>query len=245
LGVKLLLRRWRIGEEGYDAEQTDEEETLPPRLPQDFQLLSDLEEGGLEAEAKRYVLARGVSERQVRRHKIGVSLVGRFAYRVVFPIFYKRKLRGIVARDFTGQQQPKYLFNNGVKPLYNMQPQAKGVILSEGVFKALRIERAIPGYCSVALLGHNLSEHQKEFLRGCKRVVVWPDPDKAGRRGAANVCEKLLSLGVETFVLPRVTEPADELRLQDLRVEFSFVQPYNVATSVLLFSTLQSWSNRL
>jgi len=174
--------------------------------------------------ALQYLLHRGVSKQQIVRYKVGATFVGNYAYRVVFPLWYNGKLQGFVARDIAGKE-PRYL-SGGRKALFNPRP-AETLILAEGVFKALRIERALNRPVS-ATLGRELTDYQLEQLQalGVGHVVLWPDPDKAGRQGCISSAELLRANGFDVSVVWPVSKPADEVSLDEIRQLYR-VRPYN------------------
>jgi len=199
-----------------------------PRLPQDFMRLTHCYDA-LDATARNYLLKRGITMEQIRKKKIGVSYFGNYAYRIIFPVWEEKKLRGIVARDFTGTQKPRYLNSHGDKYLYNFRT-APEVVLSEGVFKCLRLERVVGDrVVSAALLGHDITETQLgQLVTGkCRKVILWPDPDSVGRRGIVAVAEKILAFGIRIMVAANITIPADEEKLEVMRQRFdSGLVPY-------------------
>lgn len=221
-----VLRRLRV-EEDFDEPGIGEPLPAPDvHLPEDFhRLVTAVEE--LDVQAREYLLYRGITERQIRALNIGVSYVGRYAYRVLFPLYVRRTLRGIVARGFTERSKPKYLFNMGSKYLYHFNPDSETCILSEGVFKALRIQQ-VTRYCSAALLGHSLAPEQLKQMREskCRTVILYPDPDPAGWRGAVSVADRLCEeCAVEVYaVSPGM--PADEDSLKSIRHQTESAEPY-------------------
>ena len=222
----LVLRKLSIQTDeltsGGDVEETPPE---PVTLPRDFQLLTKAYDN-LDRQALNYLLKRGITREQIAENKIGVSYSGNLAYRIIFPVLVGKELKGIVARDFTGNQQPKYLNSKGDKYLYHFDPKAEVCILSEGVFKALRIAR-VTGANSAALLGHDLTPVQLDQLQksSCRRLILWPDPDLVGRKGVLGIIEKLSDLwdGTLEVVWP-IRTPADEMTLEDLGTSLNHIE---------------------
>jgi DNA primase len=169
---------------------------------------------------------------QIREKQIGVSFVGEYAYRVIIPVFSGSSLKGIVGRDFTGKQTPKYRNSRGDKYLFNFDPSHSRVILCEGVFKALRLEQALPRYNCCAMLGHDLTSLQEEQIRSgrCKEVLIWPDPDRAGTLGAIRTAD-LLSERFRVSVAWPLSLPADEASLNELQESARSVKPYGWRTA--------------
>lgn len=225
----LLKLSVRIAVSGFSIEEPEKDAVV--RLPADFQILSEAHDE-LDRTALQYLLDRGISPQQINRNRIGVSYIGPLAYRVIFPVYDARVLVGIVARDFTGRGKPKYLNSIGKKRLYNFNPLNPNLVLSEGVFKALRIERVTEA-CSAALLGRDLTDDQLEQVKNsaCRRVVIYYDPDVAGRRGAISVAEKLRAgWGGTVEVVKRVVVPADEDGFKNLRSNLLKVDPWSWKT---------------
>lgn len=229
--VAYLLRHWQLPQAdwGNDLLDADDKPIEPVHLPEDFTRLTnpriDWEEIALD-----YVLRRGITKEQIHRHKIGVSLIGRYAYRIVFPIYKDKRLHGIVGRDFTGKREPRYLFNVGEKALYGMRQGTQRVVLAEGVFKALRLAQALPcTYSCIAMLGHTLTEVQQAQLADVEEAVLWLDPDNVGVRGGFRVASALQAQGTQvSFVLPE--KPADDVPLWSLRRSFKARQPFSYGT---------------
>ncbi len=215
--VKAVLRELSITDSVDFAGSAPEEELPPVELPEDFQLLSDPHDE-LDREALRYLIDRGVTPAQIREKRIGVSYVGRYAYRIIFPVYVDGDLKGINARDFTGTSERKYLTNAGEKYLWGFDPRAETVVLAEGVFKALRLETATR-ISSAALLGHDLPERQREQIgrSALRRAILYPDPDLVGRRGFVKIADALSEIGIGVSVAWPVSVPADDAPPGDLR----------------------------
>jgi DNA primase len=142
----------------------------------------------------------------------------------VFPIYRDKALLGFNTRDFTSRQTPKYLISKGlIKPLYNFDAKSETVILSEGIIKALRIAQ-VTNFNSAALLGHDLTDLQLEQIQAsqCQHVILYPDLDMVGRRGALCIADKLSEHwnGSVSFVWP-ISGPADDVALPILKSDIS------------------------
>ena len=139
----------------------------------------------------------------------------------------------IVARDWTGQREPKYLNSTGEKSLWNIAKRegSQTLYLAEGIFKALAIEKVRPASRSVALLGHAITEAQLEQMHECRfrSAVVVPDPDRAGIRGATLIANRLNEAGIRcSLIYPTPTKQADEYTPEELSKVLEQVQPYNI-----------------
>lgn len=224
--IGYILRRLEVAATEIDGlgDLEPRKPQAPPELPSDFMVLDQVHDG-YDRMARRYLLNRGVLPEQIQTKRIGVSYVGRYAYRIVFPVWDGKKLRALVTRDFTGRREPRYLNSTGDKYLYNFSTSKAKVVLVEGIFKALRLEQVAEGYRCMALLGHDITAPQVEQLirireaRGAVSVLLWPDPDRVGRKGMVKVADVLSEFGFPVEVMLGLKLPADEQAVPSLRME--------------------------
>jgi DNA primase len=188
----------------------------PPavELPEGFLRLTDPNDQ-FQAPFWNYLARRGVSLPTVLAYRMGYTLIGRAAGRVVIPIYLDHEPRAWVARMIHSGVEPKVLTPAGAKMshlLFNLDRVRdlgrEEAILVEGVFDAL----ALPDE-AVATLGAKLSPTQRHLLRraGLKRVYLMWDPDAAGRAGMARASGELAAAGFDVFVasLPPGVDPAE------------------------------------
>ncbi|MDE2098320.1 MAG: toprim domain-containing protein [Patescibacteria group bacterium] len=159
----------------------------------------------LEMQALRYLLDRGLTWRQLRRHRIGFAAVGRYGYRVVLPVRVENQTVGLIARDWTGQQKPKYLNSPGLRAAVYGLPEKKKrgrrVALAEGPMDALAMERAIGRQWDCgALLGHALTPEKERILCWYTEVLLWCDLDTVGVNGLMEAGKKLRAQGMQVWV---------------------------------------------
>ena len=224
-GPTAFLRRLRVESNTFGMEPEDPVALPPVELPRDFTQL-DNSTDDLDFMALQYLIDRGVTQEQIARHRIGVSWRGRYAWRIIFSV-YCPNLQMIVGRDFAGGREPKYLNSRGEKHLYGFDPEAETVIFSEGIFKSLRIAQAT-GAASAALLGHSLGPAQMRQIRDskCRRVVLWPDPDRPGREGVVKIAENLMDWKGDVRVVWPVSGYADEAPLESLARDAAGARKY-------------------
>lgn len=219
--IAYVLRRIKAPDvvEGSSGQTVTAKEE-PVKLPDGFQLLRNADrDDDLEREALQYLLHRGVTREQVASKRIGITFAGRYAYRIVFPLHVVTDLVGFTARVYIGDREPKYLHSSGPKYLYNFDPTQTTAVLSEGVFKALRLEHAVAGLpvTSAALLGHSVTPTQLDQLSNSavREIILYPDPDSVGCAGMASVIDELRDRNSDwkiRIVWP-VTRPADDTGL--------------------------------
>lgn len=183
-------------EEQQEGRKHKKKTPIEVALPDDFEILKQAssQQDHWNNVAYRYIKIRGVTLHQIEHKKIGYSMVGDFHHRIVFPVYYKGKLQGLVGRDFTEKQELKYKNSIGDKTIYNLpdKPQ-KSICLVEGIFDALAVERGAKslGIDSGGLLGHSLKDAQLELIESYKTIYLWLDPDVAGLKGTLKIAEKL------------------------------------------------------
>lgn len=155
--------------------------------------------------ALRYTFSRGVTKEQIKHHRIGFCITGRYAFRIIFPIYYAKSLHGFVARDFTGSSELKYLNSDGEKDIYNLRRVRRRkdkAILVEGVFDVLAVERAkLKKYDVIGGLGSKLKPSQYRLLSTYNKIVVWAEPDDAGVKGTIKRAQALQKEGVKIYVV--------------------------------------------
>lgn len=161
-----FFEEMRRGEPALDADPT-------PELPESFVELST---GALCVEtARRYVKEkRGLSDNLIAEARIGACTTGRFAGRVVIPLFdLDDDLRWFIARSWGEDAERPYLYPRGGRGdiLYNERAlfidSPDPVIVVEGAFDALHLW---PN--AVAVLGKPTPAHL-EKLAGCHRPVAF------------------------------------------------------------------------
>jgi hypothetical protein len=103
-------------------------------------------------------------KRVARDFRLHYAITGRFAYRIVFPIYWYGKLVNIVARDITGRQEKRYLMLGKDQSslavdeiVYNadeMREGGRALWLTEGPFDAIKLSTYAPSkHVAVAFFG--------------------------------------------------------------------------------------------
>lgn len=107
--------------------------------------------------ALNFLKSRGVTDEQIKKHKIGYGESGSYKGFVIFPVLNSNKLVYYVARSiFSKQYKNAPISNKNI--LFNYTAQ-KSVVLCEGILDSLAF-----GNNGVALLGKSLKEGQKNIL---------------------------------------------------------------------------------
>lgn len=219
--------------------QKTRERPDPVHFPKGFEKLKDVaEDDPLFGPARRYVRRRGITPRQLVMHEIGATVADpEFHHRIVFPVRYDRLLAGMVGRDWTGRSFLPYYNSVGNKCAYNVHPEkyemgTKIIIVSEGVPKALAIERATQyKMVSAATLGNSVTSIQSNQFKQFDEVVLFVDPDVAGMTGYLSVAENLQPLVKKvSMVWPWPEMQADELQDNEIK---EFIEARREVTPIL------------
>lgn len=168
-------------------------------LPEEYQRI-DTCVNYTAVKARKYLHKRGITDKQIRIHNMGVCCTGEYANRVIIPIYSNSSLKFWVARDITGKSKLKeksphnepFQFGKS-EVLFNLDNAANTygtIVLSEGIFDALSW-----GNIGVALLGKTLYNSQLESILHYKSqlengIYVALDADAADN---ANEVAKTLS----------------------------------------------------
>lgn len=179
---------WRYASDAdYEPVSPSVRATLPP----EYRRLAGSE--SVVAGAYRdYAHSRGLSDELIQRYDIGYAATGRYAGRLIVPVYQFGVLCSFVARAI-GDREPKVLTppgNQQSRCLFNLDTVlgADSIVVVEGVFDAL----TLPDRC-VASFGKRLSRAQAALLlrSGAKEVTFAFDGDAA--REAARFAQRCVA----------------------------------------------------
>jgi hypothetical protein len=225
--LRSLSYMLRIGELA-PAENPGVSQRRPEKveLPEEYIELADVQDANDPLWfMKEYLLKRGVTQKQIEKKKIGCCIGGRYAYSIILPVYYgETGLCGWISRDVTGKRSGKdgkplrYLNSEGTKVAYNVPyplPKNCTVVITEGAFKALAVERCLnpkSSWVSVSVQGNTVSDLQVNQFAGAKELVFFPDPGREGRVQFINAAESNQPLFERvTIAYPLPSYQADEL----------------------------------
>lgn len=161
-------------------EELKQEETKRTRLrlPEGYTTFKDSNPRFIPyIEAKRYLTSRGITEEMIEKYKIGFTVTGDFAYRIIVPSYDKDGvLNYYVARSWVPKKMkyknpsvPKdeIIFNEG------LIDWTKDIYLCEGVFDSFFLDNPI------VMLGKKMSKLLFEtlYLKAEGNIVVCTDGD--------------------------------------------------------------------
>lgn len=164
------------------ARQEDPEAPKPIKGPPDgYEELAPLWDSIFLQAPKRYLEGRGISLETVAAARIGCSVQGKLDGRIIVPVLDidGRTWLGYSARDWTGRQDPRYMYPRGMARgvlLYNWSAlyveTDEPLILVEGVFDAL------PYWPDAAAsLGKPGDYHRRLLADAARPVAVCLDGD--------------------------------------------------------------------
>lgn len=126
--------------------------------------------------------------------------------RVVVPVYDATGEVFYQARAYQKDRFPKYL-GPTPRPPRLLARWGSFVVptLTEDMLSAIKIGTVAEGW---AVLGTRVSDHMvSELMKRKSRVNVWLDPDAAGRKGAAKICQQLRAYGLEVRDILSARDP--------------------------------------
>lgn len=166
-------------------------------LPPEFQSLCNRNVSVTASAALNYLRKRGIDKHDILRWKIGYCGSGQYEGRIVIPSFnMDGNVNYFVARAYDKQWR-KYMNPEESKDIIFNElyiDWESDIVLTEGVFDAIKIENAIP------ILGSSLRENSKLFQNIIKHdpaVYMALDADAETKQG--KMIESLLKYGVEIY----------------------------------------------
>jgi len=176
--AEYIVDRFSFFSDEEDDDDMQEVEVADIELPSEFRCLTGREESMAAQPYLKYARRRGLTDELIRKYNIGYCLTGRYAKRLIVPVYHFGKVVNFVARTI-GILEPKVLTPPG-----NEQSQfcfnldniwgAKEVLVVEGVFDAL----VLPDK-AVATFGKKISKAQVALLKtaGVETVTFCYDED--------------------------------------------------------------------
>lgn len=145
---------------------------------------------------RRYVTGkrRQITAEQVAKWKLGYAVKGSLAGRIIVPAYdYMGVLMSYTARTFTGSpkryREPKRIEGAHDGAIFGEQfwpppKQRNIVVVTEGAFNALAVERVAPTLPLASLFGSNVHLRHLSKISTFHVALVVTDPDAAGDRAA-------------------------------------------------------------
>lgn len=169
----------------------EDTEAVPINLPEGFVLLAEVWNALSYEDAVNHAKDRGVDRAIAEELKVGATLVGKAHHRIVAPILgLQDELLGWVGRDWSGQQDRKYLYAEGMRRgdlVYNPKalwvPTRVPLLVVEGWLDC------VPHRPHASAVLGMPSEEQMQLLLQCSRPVVFVLDGDAWRIGHQKALE--------------------------------------------------------
>lgn len=176
------------------AEQEAQADTRPPK-PMSF------DPGDWPLHARVWLYQAGLSNARIK--EVGIYYCQRLD-RVVLPVILEGRVIYWQARGFD-PNRPKYLNPPVDKTAFFAKCGETGpVVLTEDILSAVRVGEAAQGW---SIMGTSLSLAQLNQLQGVGPVIVWLDPDAAGRKGKTRVLQALRRAGIPCAAIKTELDP--------------------------------------
>jgi len=134
---------------------------------------------------------RGFTENDFERYEVGsVRIEPKYTNYVVFPIYQNNELKGLVGRNYTGKDIPKYSNSNStdfaqlVYGLNEINKTTHTIIVVEGIFDKINVDRVFcnfnEGFVCVCTFGAKISDGQIKQIKNKQEklnLILCFDPD--------------------------------------------------------------------
>lgn len=182
------------GERSYKPEHTVLE------LPKEFKSLYKASKNSvIVKKINKYLLKRGISEKEVQKYNIGYCMDGEYAGRVVIPSYdQNNRLNYYIGRTYENEFR-KYKNPPGSKDLImfeNLINWNQPIIIVEGVFDALAVKRNV-----VPILGKTIPNTLIKRILTSPLQDIYIALDKDAFKYAIRFCEKFLNMGKNVFLV--------------------------------------------
>lgn len=168
-------------------------------LPEDYEPLSIVSKNLVCKRAIKSLKRRMVSYKQIKEHKMGYCVDGKYENRIIIPVYENTYLRFWIARAIAKNSYLKEVSPSNeefqisksqvIFNLYNAATLYNCVVLSEGIYDALAF-----GDIGCSLLGKTMSDYQLELLLAYKEHLtkgVYIALDYDARSHALRIAEQL------------------------------------------------------
>lgn len=131
------------------------------------------------------------------------------SYRIVAPIIHDAEIVSFQTRDYTGTSKLKYItcpakfeIKEHKTVLYNAPNPKKFpvVVLCEGIFDVWKVSLA--GFPSTCFFGVEFKQEQFNLLKNYRKIIIFLDPDQAGKRATKKLKRKLIFSGKDVIEIP-------------------------------------------
>lgn len=183
------LREQRSADEAVEADPR-------PPMPANF------DPSSWPLEPRVWLYKCGLSNQMIK--DVGFYWCGRIK-RVVLPVLDGPKLVYWQARGFD-KDRPKYLNPKVDKPVYKSGPYSAGpLVITEDILSAVKVGQVARAW---SILGTALSSATATEIASLGvPVLIWLDPDEAGRKGRRRIAASLRAMGVSVRIIRAEQDP--------------------------------------
>lgn len=173
-------------------------------------------------EARDWVYQYGITEEEIRRHRICYS---NHMDRVILPCFDGDGLCFYTARSLDAEHLPKYLtykrHSLDYKPLFLADHSSTGscIVLTEDILSAIKVTQ-LEDVAGLSTLGLGMDHHGINFLRYLQpsKVYIFYDNDNAEVKKQTNKLQRRLDMSIDCMVqVIRNDKDPKECNLEELR----------------------------
>ncbi len=191
---------------------------IPPRqieMPRDFSIIDNSRL--IPPRVGSFLMKRGFAPSIIKTNKIYYSPgpVGKYAFRIAFPVYIHKQLVTFMTRDVTGRAKIPYIsqpINKAVIPIKNtlyqydtVQPN-ETIVIVEGPIDQWKL-----GVGSLATWGTGWTIQQVSLLRSLypKKVYILYDNEEVAQQSAKRLSKAIWFCNVEVICLDGVNDPGD------------------------------------
>lgn len=133
------------------------------------------------------------------------------SYRIIAPIFHNGEIVSWQSRDYTDESSLKYITCPAIveitehkEVLYNAPNPIKYpiVVLCEGIIDVWKVMLA--GFPATCCFGVEYKPRQLALLKRYKKVIMFMDPDPAGKRAAKRLKRQLIFAGIQAHKIQNI-----------------------------------------
>jgi len=159
------------------------EETKKKQAETDISLPVDFSQN-ISHKGLAWLGSAGLTINLLNTYNIGYS---KALNRVIIPV-YHNGYRGYIARALENWQKPKYLEKTQDKYPFYIHNNYDCLCVVEDTLSCIRVGK----YCScISLNGTAVSKQAMKIIQLYKKVIIWLDPDAAGKKGIIKIRSKI------------------------------------------------------
>lgn len=219
------------------AKDTEDTENKIVELPKEYMQLSNCTRNLACTKAINYLKARGITELDIIKYRIGFCETGRYRNRIIVPSYDENgKLNYFVARSILANEKRAYdapsVDKTGIIGFEYYINWNVPVVLCEGAFDAMAIKRnAIP------LFGKTIPKSLMKKLVESNVKTVYVALDKDAVKQAMDYVEQLVAYGKEVYHIDMEDKDPSKMGFEQMIGILQMAKP--IRQEELLFKKMQ------